>query len=234
MVERQSSCRSCIGYFSEPAAVSPPPRRRIPVRRRALHHQGGRLMSIKLIAGSVALALAIAVPAGAAVPRFKPKTIVTGASIGGVKVGMTKAKAVGVWGKPDRCQNESPAIWCQYTTPSTINGFTTPPQPYAGFWLKAGKVVVVDLETAENTAVDPKLARLKTSKNIKLGSTMAAARSAYDLPAPSGGEAGLSRALFRQGKHCTMFYAPTNPYTKIEAISVGNCNANVSLFVGIG
>jgi hypothetical protein len=171
--------------------------------------------------------------ASAKVPKFKPQTIVPGTSIGGVKVGMTKAKAVKVWGKPDRCQNESPAVWCVYTAPSTINDFTTPPQPYAGFYLKKGKVVAVNLETAENTSVDPKLAHLKTSKNIKLGSTMAAARKAYSLPPPSGGEAGLSRALYRQGKHCTMFYAPTSPYTKIEAITVGNCNANVGLLVGV-
>ena len=57
---------------------------------------------------------------------------------------------------------------------------------------------------------------------------------AYDLPAPSGGEAGLSRALFKKGKRCTIFYAPQSPYTKIEAITVGRCDANVGLLIGVG
>jgi hypothetical protein len=110
----------------------------------------------------------------------------------------------------------------------------TPPQPYAGFYLRADKVIAVNLETAENTEIDPKLRKLKTSKKIRLGSSIDDARDAYDLPAPSGGEAGLSRALLKKGKKCTMFYAPTSPYTKIEAITVGRCNANVGLLIGVG
>lgn len=185
-------------------------------------------------AAAIAASLLIASPADAAVPKFKPRTIVPGTSIGGVMVGMTKAKAVAVWGKPDRCQNEQPAIWCQYVAPSTLaNGFVTPPQPYAGFYLRSGKVIAVNLETAENKAVDPKLKRVKTSKKIGLNSTMQAARSAYEFPAPAGGEAGLSRGLFKRGKRCTMFYAPDSPYTKIVGITVGLCSANVGLLIGV-
>jgi hypothetical protein len=170
--------------------------------------------------------------AGATVPKFKPKTIVTGTSIGGVKIGMTKKQAVKVWGKPDLCSSAgSGATWCQYIAASTAaNGNK---QPFAGFYLRAGKVIAINLETAENAQVDPKLLKLKTSKNIKLHSTMDAARAAYHLPPPSGGEAGLSRALFKQGKRCTMFYAPEQPYTDIRGISVGLCNSNVDLFIGI-
>lgn len=187
-----------------------------------------------VFAAAIAASLLIASPAHAAVPKFKPKTIVPGTSIGGVKVGMTKAQAVAVWDKPARCQKESPAIWCQYVAPSTLkDGFVTPPQPYAGFYLKSGKVIAVNLETAENKAVDPKLKPLKTSKGIKLHSTLQAARKAYKLPAPSGGEAGLSRGLYKQGKRCTMFYAPDSPYTDIQAITVGLCSANVGLLIGV-
>ena len=158
-----------------------------------------------------------------------------GAAIGGVKVGMTKKKAVKVWGQPDRCQRDASATWCQYVAPSTLSdGSVTSPQPYAGFYLRAGKVIAVNLETAENTEIDPKLRKLKTIKKIRLGSSIDDARDAYDLPAPSGGEAGLSRALLKKGKKCTMFYAPTSPYTKIEAITLGSCNANVVLPIGLG
>jgi hypothetical protein len=185
-------------------------------------------------AAVIVASLVVAGTADARVPKFKPRTIVPGVSIGGVKVGMTKKKAVKRWGKPDRCQPDANAKWCVYTAPSTLSdGFVTPPQPYAGFYVRAGKVIAVNLETAENTAVDPKLKKLKTSKKIKLGSTMDDARHAYNLPPPSGGEAGLSRALLKKHKRCTMFYAPTSPYTKIEAITVGRCNANVGLLIGV-
>jgi hypothetical protein len=186
-------------------------------------------------AATIAASLLLVSAADAGVPKFKPRTIVPGTSIGGVKVGMTKAKAVKVWGKPDRCQRDADATWCQYTAPSTLSdGFVTPPQPYAGFYLRARKVIAVNLETAENADIDPKLRKLKTSKKIRLGSSMEDARDAYSLPAPSGGEAGLSRALLKKGKRCTMFYAPTSPYTTIEAITVGKCNANVGLLIGAG
>lgn len=187
-----------------------------------------------LLAGVVAASLLLAGPADARIPKFKPLTIVPGQSIGGVKLGMTKKQAVAVWGKPDRCQVEQTATWCQYVAPSTLQGgFVTPPQPYAGFYLRAKKVIQIGLETAENTAVDPKLNRLKTSKKIKLHSTMNAARSAYHLPPPSGGEAGRSRALYKQKKNCTLFYAPDSPYTDIQAITVGKCSSNVGLLIGV-
>ena len=168
------------------------------------------------------LALAVTGSADAKLPKFKTKTIVPGQAIGGLKIGMSKATATQTWGKPDHCQ-DSP-LWCQFRADSHINGFTTN-NPFAGWYLKAGKVVAVELEFAENTAIDPKVVKLKTSKGIHLGSTMAAARSKYGLGAPSGGEAGLSRAIVKKGNRCTLFYAPTPPYSKIEAIQVGICGA---------
>lgn len=162
--------------------------------------------------------------ADAKVPKYKPKTIVPGQSLGGVKIGMTKAKASKLWGKPDRCSADKPS-WCQYLAEGTLQGGFKITQPFSGFYVKGGKVVAVGVEFAENTAVDPKVIKLKTSKGIHLGSSMAAARSKYGIGPPSGGEAGLSRAVYKQGKRCTLFYAPTSPYTKIEAIQVGICGA---------
>ena len=168
------------------------------------------------------LALAIAGTAEAKVPKFRTKTIVPGQAIGGLKIGMTKAKAVRTWGKPEHCQ-DSP-LWCQFRADSHINGFTTN-NPFAGWYLKAGKIVAIEIEFAENTAIDPKMVKLKTSKGIHLGSSMADARSKYGLGPPSGGEAGLSRAIVKKGNRCTLFYAPASPYTRIEAIQVGICGA---------
>jgi len=171
---------------------------------------------------ALVLTLAVAGSAEAKLPKFKTKTIVPGQAIGGLKIGMTKAKAIKTWGKPEQCQ-DSP-LWCQFRADSQINGFTTN-NPFAGWYLKGGKIVAVEIETAENTAIDPKLAKLKTSKGIHLGSSMTAARSKYGLGPASGGEAGLSRAIVKKGNRCTLFYAPAPPYEKIEAIQVGVCGA---------
>src|SRR3954453_16697186 len=104
-----------------------------------------------LAAVAALLALAVAGGAQAKVPKFKNKTIVPGQSIGGLKVGMTKAKAIKTWGKPEMCQ-DSP-LWCQFRADSTINGFTTN-NPFAGWYLKGGKIVAVGIEFAENAPID--------------------------------------------------------------------------------
>jgi hypothetical protein len=192
------------------------------------------IVSIKLsrpiVAIAVILTLVIAGSASARVPKFKPLTIVPGKSIGGVSIGMSKNKAVGVWGKPDACTPFQPGIiWCQYKAASHIGG-TTLVQPFAGFYLQSGKVLEVELESAENTAIDPKVEKLKTSKHIGVGTQMSTARSAYGIGPPSGGEAGLSRAMLQQGNKCTLFYAPTAPYTTVEAIQVGSCSPSAGLF----
>ena len=72
--------------------------------------------------------------------------------------------------------------------------------------------MAIEIEFAENTAIDPKLVKLKTSKGIHLGSSMADCARKYGLGPPSGGEAGLSRAIVKKGNRCTLFYAPTPPY----------------------
>jgi hypothetical protein len=177
----------------------------------------------------LSLSLLAAGPASARIPKFNPNTIVTGQAIGGVKIGMTKKQAVAVWGKPDRCRKEETypgdfRTFCEYVARSSLGGST--PIPFARFVVRSGRVILVDVESAENAAADSKVNKLKTSKGIGIGSKMSAARKAYKLGPPSGGEAGQSRALYKQKSRCTLFYAPQSPYTKIESISVGKCDKN--------
>src|SRR3954468_5184679 len=151
------------------------------------------------------LVLALATSADAKMPKFKNKSIVPGQSIGGLKIGMTKAKAIKNWGKPEVCQ-DSP-LWGQFPADGTVSGITTN-NPFSGWYLKGGKIVGVEIEFAENPAIDAKVVKLKTSKGIHLGSSIVDARKKYGLPPGSGGEAGLSRAIVKKGNRCTLFYAP--------------------------
>jgi hypothetical protein len=187
-----------------------------------------------LVLVPVALLGLLVAAASASIPKFKPFTIVPGSSIGGVKVGMTKKQASKIWGKPEQCYNDQNALLCIYKARSHINGFVTPPQQYTSFWVRKGKIIAIEVETAENPKYDPTLKKLKTSTKLHLGSKMSAARKAYHLGKATGGEAGLSRALVRKHGRCTLFYGPTAPYVKIEAIQVELCSARVGLMPGAG
>jgi hypothetical protein len=178
---------------------------------------------------AISLSLFAAGPAGARVPKFANKLIVTGTSIGGVEVGMTKKQAVGVWGHPDECLPFGESTWCNYKARSSkANNMV---QPFAGFYVRSGKVVAINLDEAENAAIDPKVKKLKTRKHIGLASTLSAARKAYNIPHPgNGGEAGESRGLYKQKRRCTLFYAPEQPYSDIQSIVVGKCSAKEAGF----
>jgi len=180
---------------------------------------------------ALGLSLSATSSASARVPTFSGTSIVTGTSIGGLKVGVSKAKAIAAWGKPDRClpADQYGTAKCQYdavSSPSNVK------QMFAGFSLRKGKVIVITLESAENKAVDAKVKRLKTTKKIRIGSKLADARRLYGIPAPAGGEAALSTALFKQGKRCTTFFAATAPFV-ISAINVGLCSTNHGLDGGL-
>jgi len=190
--------------------------------------------SLLAIAAAAGLSLCVVSSASARVPKLKGLSIVTGTSIGGVTVGMTKAQLIAVWGKPDRCQppDQYGTTTCEWVAVSTLPGGQKVKQSFTSFKVRKGKVIVINLELAENTAIDPKLKRLKTAKNVKLGSKLADARRKYAIAAPTGGTDSLSNALFKQGKRCTRFFAGSAPYN-IEAISVGLCSTNNGLDGGL-
>lgn len=174
--------------------------------------------AIVLIAASAAIART---------PRFGPLTIVPGTSIGGVKVGMTKAQAIAVWGRPDRCVpgRAGAADSCEFLARGTQ--YT---QPFAYFHVKSGRVVAVQLESAENAAIDAKVKKIRSAKGIHVLSTMTATLKAYKIKRDGLGEAGLSRAHIKSKGRCTAFYAPDQPYESITSITVGKCKATVGLF----
>ena len=163
-------------------------------------------------------------------PRFsfaKP-SIVPGSSIGGVKVGMTRHQAVATWGAPDRCVAFENVSWCQYLTSAPLQGGGTITNPFAGFFVKGGKVVAVEVDLPNN-GLAAKLKKLKTAKGVGLSSGSATVRAKYGIPTPPPGEATASRNGLKQGKRCTMFYAPQAPYTTVTGIDVGLCGAIVIL-----
>jgi hypothetical protein len=163
-------------------------------------------------------------------PRFsfKKPAIVPGSSIGGVKVGMTRHQAVATWGSPDRCLPFENVTWCQYLTAAPSQGAGTITNPFAGFFLKAGKVVAVEVDLPNNSLAS-KVKKLKTAKGVRLGSAASTVRAKYGIPTPPPGEATASRNGLKQGKRCTMFYAPQSPFTTITAIDVGFCGSIVIL-----
>jgi hypothetical protein len=145
--------------------------------------KGSELPRVALAAAAVAVCLLLLTPAAhAALPSNKDKTIVPGASIGGVKVGMRAGTAVATWG-PSRCA-EVADLLCHYeATPSSAN-FNT---GNAAFELKRGKVVAVSLTSAYDLGpsggfivdISRALAKYKTAAGIGLGATVAQLRRAY-------------------------------------------------------
>ncbi|HEY1597476.1 MAG TPA: hypothetical protein VGF74_18905 [Thermoleophilaceae bacterium] len=192
-------------------------------------------MNRQLAATTLALgALALpAAPALASIPHlsFKKPSIVPGKSIGGVKVGMTKRQAVAKWGTPDRCLPFENDIWCQFLTRSPVQGGGSTTVPFAGYYLKGGKVTGVEIGLPDNSgsAAVTKVKKLKTAKKVGLGSAAATVRSKYGIPTPPPGEATASRNNLKTGRTCTSFYAPQAPYTTITGITVGLCGAVVDL-----
>jgi hypothetical protein len=175
----------------------------------------------------MALVLATAAAAAAHIPRFKNHVIVPGKSIGGLKVGMTKKQARKAWGKPDKIDTVAfkGYTWYQWLVPVDVGTGTPLLDPFFGYFLHNGKVAVAQIQLPEDPVLATRVKPLHTSKGIGLGGSMAAARSRYGIPAPGPGEAAQSRAQITKGKRCTLFYAPTNPWTTVEEISVGLCGA---------
>jgi hypothetical protein len=173
------------------------------------------------------IALGTAGGALAHIPKFKSNKIVPGKSIGGLTVGMKKKPARKAWGKPDRIDTVAYKgyAWYQWLVPVDIGTGTPLQEPKIGYFMHKGKVAVVTVELPDDPNLSNDVELLKTSKGIRLGGSMANARSRYGIPAPGPGEAAQSRAKLKQGKRCTLFYAPRKPWTFIESITVGLCGA---------
>jgi hypothetical protein len=187
-----------------------------------------RKPSLLLAAFAVmALALAAAGGASAKFPKFKNHLIVPGKSIGGVKVGMTKKQAVKAWGRPDLVDTVAFKGYAWYrwqVVADVVNGVKIFNE-VAGFYVRHGKVTVVNIGLPEDPVLGTRLTGLKTSKGIGLRGSMADARSKYGIPKPPPGEATESRANLKKGKRCTLFYAPEKPWDSIRYINVGLCGA---------
>jgi hypothetical protein len=187
-----------------------------------------RLTLTAITVGALALTVSPALANNTPRFSFKNPAIVPGSAIGGVKVGMTKHQAVAVWGSADRCLPFENVTWCQYLTAAPSQGAGTITNPFAGFFLKGGKVVAVEVDLPNN-GLASKVKKLKTAKGVGLGSAATKVRAKYGIPTPPPGEATASRNGLKHGKHCTMFYAPQSPFTTITAIDVGICGSIVIL-----
>lgn len=184
-----------------------------------------------IAAGSVVLALWLTAAAEAKFPTFPTTAIVPGQSIGGVSIGMTKPQAAARWGRFENCFVYRGITTCEFRALSTLPSGLKLDNPYVQVTLKASRIVAIEVEFAENAALDPKLQRLKTSKNVRLGSNLPAARTKYRIRLTGRGEANESHALLKSpGNRCTQFYAPDKPYTRITSITVGICKS-VSLLL---
>ena len=176
---------------------------------------------------------------------FKGKRIVEGVSIGGLKVGMSKAQAIALWGKPDRvCRRgnvydpDDRRRACSYSWVRTKNGKEAVNHPYAGFTHSpSGEVtsVYISLTKYNNIAslersyklAAPKVLPFNTSKNIGLRSTLEDARRAYGIPPPAvpieDEPSYWESVVVRQPQGCTWFSSSGDSkpvYTYIDSIAV--------------
>jgi hypothetical protein len=198
------------------------------------------------LAACVAAQLLVVAPAGAVAPKFGSHRIVEGTSIGGIKLGMRKSKALALWGKPDgRCRRVSPydpndrRRGCEYSGSTKSSRGIQGGRPFAAFtFLPSGRVASIHLVLVKWPSHDPELIRayklaapkvrpFRTSKGIRLRSTMQAARDAYGIPTPQNIPDNqvkdlLGSVIFRQANACTVFssYDSAPAFTYIDSISV--------------
>lgn len=169
------------------------------------------------LATSLVVAAAVLVlPASAAakLPVTKNHTIVPNQSLGGVTLGMTKAKAIKKWGSRPRClaadtNGVSECLW----EPRGIFG------DGGHIAVRRGRVIVVGVSISSNMKPSAirTLRKFKTvGKHIHIGSSKAAVRHAYPGAKVPPGEAG-SPFLQSCNVNCTWF-GGLGP--KVERISV--------------
>jgi hypothetical protein len=158
----------------------------------------------RLLGLALLLSLTSAAVALAALPSPKNRLIVPGKSAGGVKLGGTFAAATQAWGSGGKCTKTARYRVCSYTTSNSGDGsasFSSKPK---------GKINAIQLlvgYAGGHLNFNTSLAKFKTKKGIKLGSTDSAVRSAYPkakqhaIPMASNYELWVKGP----GKHVTRF-----------------------------
>lgn len=114
-------------------------------------------------------------------PKLKDTTIVEGQSLGGVKLGGTKASAVKAWGKPGTC-GSSTCDWPNY-------------KGGLGIVLLRGKIigVIASFTPAVSPAVRARIRPLRTTAGAKLLDTLDRVKQLY--PAARGFSVGAEVTL---------------------------------------
>jgi hypothetical protein len=165
---------------------------------------------MKRSAAAMAALACFAAPAvaDANLPRANSTKIVPGKSIGGVKLDMTRAQALGQWGRPDKCTGN----FCEWLGPGKA-GFTE----RATMSFHQGKVILIVIQAARraNGRFKPgKLSDWETKKGIHLGSPKAKVPRAYPAAEPNTGDAVNGFDLFRGAR-------PNLSYTRFSTPGFG-------------
>jgi hypothetical protein len=127
-----------------------------------------RSARIALAFVSALLMACLAVPAAGAATKFDPDTwnIVMNKSIGGVKLGQSKAKAKNAWNGAAKCGVLSMGI-------QTCRWQGKEPEGHADYTLQDGKVITIAIDAGVKNGKDSikkPLTNLRTPKGTKLGS----------------------------------------------------------------
>jgi hypothetical protein len=160
-------------------------------------------------AAAVALvSLAAPALAHATLPRANSTRIVPGKSVGGVKLDMTRAQALGQWGRPDKCQFNA----CDWEGPGKpgLNERAT-------VSFHQGKVILIVIQAAKraNGRFKPgKLSDWETKKGVHLGSPKAKVPRAYPDAQPNNGDAVNGFDLFKGSR-------PNLSYTRFSTPGFG-------------
>jgi hypothetical protein len=164
------------------------------------------------IAFAVVAALALPALGSAKLPVAKSHLIVPGKSVGGVKIGMTKAKAIATWGSKPRCLPLSSGVSVCFWEPAGVFG------DGGRIEVRGKKVIVagVSIGSSMKPSAVRALKKFKTAKGVHIGSTKTAAKHAYPGLKKPAGEAG-SPFLTTCSVNCVWFGGLS---TKIERISV--------------
>jgi hypothetical protein len=145
----------------------------------------------------------LAATAVAGVPHPSTRLIVPGKSLGGVKLGGTFAAARKAWGAGADCRKTFLMRVCVYKTDSYADGS-------AGFSSQAGATIdEITLNAGYTRNGTPiftnSVARFKTSKGIRLGSTSSAVRNAYPNVKRRPGGTSYPLVLSGPGEATTTF-----------------------------